>query len=137
MKFKPHSENKCWGKSLHIFSSEHAAVSCLELKADFRCSRHCHNERANLFALLEGCICIEQWDHGLKRPSTIRILRPGQIHTVHSSIYHRFRVISSGKLVEVYWPDEGGVVKIDDIVRHDEGGPDDFEDLKELLDQMP
>ncbi len=136
MKFEPYKEEKIWGEVQHIFASEHAAVSCLELKADFRCSCHCHKERANLFALSEGCVCVEQWNHGLDRPSTITILQPGQVHTVYSGVYHRFRVIASGKLVEVYWPDEGGVVSMDDIVRHNEGGPDDFEELKKRLDEV-
>lgn len=131
--FEPYEERKIWGSVLHVFSSDHASVSCLQVEADYRCSCHHHQYRANQFVLLDGCICIEQWNQGLALPSRIKILQPGNTHIVPSLIWHRFRVIASGRLIEVYWADAGGTVSMDDIVRNDEGGKDDFDGLKELL----
>jgi len=119
--FQPKSEIKVWGKVLHIFSSEHAAVSCLEVKKGYQCSRHSHRERANMFCVQEGAIEIEEWNSTGSRLSTM--LGPGSSYVVPSGILHRFRVIESGMMVEVYWPDvEGGKVRSDDIERLDTGG---------------
>lgn len=115
-------EEKVWGRVLHTFVSEHAAVSYLEVKEGFRCSRHCHKERANLFAVVDGRIVVEEWvDVGVRRHDLIG----GMIHVVPSGVLHRFRVIESGHVVEVYWPDRpGGKVRMDDIKRLDIGGRD-------------
>jgi len=130
MKNRIKKEQKVWGWVTHIFSSDQAAVSCLEVKAGYRCSKHFHQERANLFAVQEGVVCVEMWE-GSKR--TLNVLRAGDVFTVPSMQWHRFRVMESGRLVEVYWPDMGGGVRMEDIVREDEGGSDDLEELKKEI----
>jgi mannose-6-phosphate isomerase-like protein (cupin superfamily) len=115
-------ELKCWGDVAHIFVSDRAAVSHLRVDRGFRCSRHYHRERANQFAVISGRIIVEEWeDNAIVETS----LCAGQSYTVPSGRIHRFRVCESGELIEVYWPDDGGTVRLDDIVRLDEGGRDD------------
>jgi len=112
-------EEKCWGEVWHLFHSEHAAVSYLKLNAGFRCSRHYHAERANQFVVISGRIMVE-WGTELECCTE---LGPDEAFTVPSKILHRFRVLESGVVIEVYWPDvPGGKVRQDDIVRFDEGG---------------
>lgn len=123
-------ESKVWGHVTHVFHSPQAAVSLLEVEAGFRCSKHFHQQRSNLFALIDGMVCIEMWE-GSKR--TLNLLRPGDLFTVPSMLWHRFRVLESGKMIEVYWPDHGGIVKLDDIIREDQGGPDDVNSLNKEL----
>lgn len=125
-------ENKVWGRVQHIFSSPHAAVSYLEVEEGTCCSRHYHRWRANLFYCLDAELVIETWVVGDRRLS---FLRPGDGYTVPSGILHRFRVLKSGKVIEVYWPDKESVtVSIHDIVRLDEGGPDnEIDQLREEL----
>jgi mannose-6-phosphate isomerase-like protein (cupin superfamily) len=126
MDFKPFWEEKCWGKVYHIFSDPHAAVSVLEVKKGFQCSIHKHEERANQFTVQEGEILVEIWasddTEGWFSPYH---LKPGMTLVVPSGKWHRFIVLESGRLVEVYWPDEGGVCRMDDIIRRDLGGSTD------------
>ena len=116
-------ESKVWGAVAHVFSSDHAAVSHLRLQPQTHCSRHFHRQRCNSFCVLSGSIVVEEWGPGLRAEKTTLIA--GQQHTVPSGIVHRFRVLEAGEVVEVYWPDKGGVVKLDDIERLDEGGRDE------------
>lgn len=114
-------EKKIWGKCLHVFNSEHAAVSYLVVNEGFQCSRHYHRYRANQFTVISGRILIEEWySNGNTK---VYDLLPGESHTVDSKVEHRFIVLGSGQFIEVYWPIEGKVVDINDIVRIDEGGP--------------
>jgi len=119
-------ETKCWGVVAHIFCSEHAAVSVLRVNKGFRCSRHLHRQRNNLFTVISGKVIIEQWwpsDDGCALREDV--LSPGDTLQVASGIEHRFRVLESGEMVEVYWPEfDGDKVSIEDIERADEGGKD-------------
>lgn len=117
-------EKKVWGSVWHLFTSHSAAVSHLKLKAGFCCSRHKHLERANQFSVISGRVAIQQWDKF--DDMTEVILESGNSLTVPSGVIHRFRVLQSGTMVEVYWPDVAcGWVRLDDIERLDEGGVDD------------
>lgn len=113
-------EKKVWGEVTHLFASDRAAVSFLRLKRGYRCSRHYHSQRANQFVVLSGVVVVEEWSGEVREENT---LTAGQVHTVLSLVVHRFRVIEDGEMIELYWPDRGGTVQLDDIVRLDEGGP--------------
>jgi len=132
--FIPFAEEKCWGRVTHIFANPHAAVSCLEVERGFCCSKHYHRDRANLFAVQEGSVVIEEWPDGLESKSKLILLGPGDTYYVPSGIWHRFRVWRTGRLTEVYWPDRpGGEVDPNDIERADMGGSDDLEALRAEL----
>jgi len=114
-------EEKVWGRVVHIFQSASAAVSFLEVNKGFQCSRHYHNFRANQFSVISGHICIEVWV-GEKDYRSIN-LHSGETYVVPSGRVHRFNVIESGSMIEVYWPDkENNYVSISDIERIDTGG---------------
>lgn len=136
MEFQPIHEKKCWGEVLHVFSSPNAAVSCLNVNWGWRCSIHKHVERANSFAVIGGVLAVEDWPEGRDQPSRVRIVQPGETVTVPSGIWHRFRVIASGQVIEVYWPDTGGTVRMDDIEREDVGGRDDEKELVRISQGM-
>lgn len=115
-------EQKVWGQVWHLFASDQSAVSFLQLVRGTRCSRHKHDERANLFAVISGKIEVEEW---IGQYRTATELDAGKVYSVPSGIFHRFRVLESGQVVEVYWPDvKGGKVRLNDIHRLDEGGMD-------------
>ena len=128
MRALPFWEEKCWGEVLHCFHNPQASVSYLKVQAGYRCSRHYHWDRANDFIVISGQIMIETWglgslvgEHTTTSPKT-ELLVPGDTHSIPSKLLHRFNVIESGEVIEVYWADHGGVVSIDDIVRIDVGG---------------
>ena len=119
-------EKKVWGKVLHVFNSEHAAVSYLVVNEGFQCSRHYHRYRVNQFTVISGRIAVEKW---YDNKMTWVVLDPGESYTIWSKIEHRFRVIESGQIIEIYWPDvECKAVELNDIVRLDVGGPIEEED---------
>lgn len=129
--FNPYMEEKIWGRALHVFASTHAAVSCLEVREGFQCSRHYHQHRVNLFAVQSGVVVIETW---FGDDVDIKILNPGDTCAVGSGVLHRFRVLQSGKMTEVYWPDhQGEMVQSDDIIRLDTGSAFDLDDFREEL----
>jgi len=135
MSFHPYWEDKCWGRVHHVFASRHAAVSHLKLDEGFRCSMHRHDERANQFCVHEGAVVIEVWD-SVTAAKTMHLLHPGDVFVVPSGIWHRFRVLQNGTMTEVYWPDQGGVVRIADIEREDNGGEDNLQELKQELSDV-
>ncbi len=115
-------EKKEWGRVNHSFQSEQSAVSRLEVLAGTRCSKHIHKQRTNLFFVMSGLLLIQEWDEGCGEQLNV-YLPPGGVHIVDSNILHRFCVVKSGRVLEVYWPDaDGGRVSIDDIEREDKGG---------------
>lgn len=122
----PYQEKKVWGQVSHIFASPHAAVSILDVEAGFCCSTHKHIYRLNMFVVMSGEVAIK-WKGGespLERKWNSIVLSSGDDFTVQIGIWHRFEVLASGKIVEVYWPGkEGDVVSLDDIIRADVGGP--------------
>ena len=121
----PFWEEKCWGRVLHCFSSEQASVSYLEVLEGNQCSRHYHRWRANTFIVVSGMIVVEKWKQkdGSDQPTTTP-LYPMDCCTVPSNQLHRFKVLESGTIIEVYFPDKVGCkVDLDDIERLDVGGP--------------
>jgi len=122
-------ESKIWGLVQHVFLSNQAAISVLQVERGFQCSKHYHNYRVNQFTVISGKLLIQEFpsvccDCPVCSGVNELVLGPGQSYKVYPGRVHRFRVLQSGKVVEVYWGyKEHDVVSIDDIVRLDEGGP--------------
>lgn len=120
MKQTPAVHNKCWGTTSRIFDSTLVFADVLHVEAGWQCSRHTHEERANRFHVVSGEIIVRTWDDA--GADTEHRLREGDCLTVPSGVMHRFEVIRSGVVVEIYWPDRGGALRASDIQRVDEGG---------------
>jgi len=122
--FTPFWEEKVWGRVKHVFASPQASVSYLETKKNTRCSIHYHQERANQFIVIEGCIMVERFsDENLFSALDEHILTENCIYTVPCGVWHRFKALQDSRAIEVYFPGkEGGICRMDDIVRHDVGG---------------
>lgn len=130
----PKWERKAWGLVCHEFYNDEVGLSRLLLDEEYRCSRHYHEERSNQFTVIEGSVCIERWPIGLDKPKKMKVLAEGDSAIVSAGIFHRFRVIRGGSLIELYWPNVvGGKVRFNDIIRYDKGGPDDPAELEREL----
>lgn len=137
MDHSPKFEKKCWGWVRHEFYSDDVGLSRLELDPNFRCSCHYHKERINQFTTIKGKICIEWWPGGLDRPSKMCVLSEGETFLVPVGVWHRFRTMAGGRVIELYWPDDVfNKVQFDDIVREDEGGADDPVELERDLEMF-
>lgn len=118
---------KCWGRVWHRFYDKNLGESLLEVEAGWRCSIHWHEHRWNCFAIIDATIIIETFgpsnNQPSNQPSTIT-LEPGSSFVVQPLIWHRFRVLQSGRIAEMYWTTDGIPCCIDDIIRYDVGGRD-------------
>ncbi len=129
---------KCWGRVRHVFNEDGFSFSELEVIAGQRSSIHFHRERANTFQVVDAEIIVETFKKVVFREDWIRqpfdppdvakckasLLRIGDCFSIPSLIWHRFRTLRPGKVLELYYPDRGGTVRLDDIERFDKGGPD-------------
>lgn len=114
-------EDKCWGKVQHIFLSEASAVSHLVVRPNWQCSKHRHGERANMFCVQSGIIEVLVWDEQGNKSE--HLLTVGDVLVVPSGVWHRFRVLEGGRIIEVYFVDVvNGSCRFEDIERQDQGG---------------
>ena len=129
--WEEHWETKCWGKVLHVFESDEVAVSVLRVNKGFRCSRHLHEMRRNQFDVISGKIEVWEWmderdaRQNPNRPIMRSLMISGNWIRLGAGRPHLFRVLEDGIVVEIYSADKGPV-KLDDIIRFDEGGRDDL-----------
>lgn len=136
----PQWQNKCWGQVWHRFYDHITNESLLEVRQGWQCSIHLHEHRYNAFISTTATIGIEVWDqkHNVELlllsknqvnlsliipPDHITYLRPGQFYVVAPNIFHRFYVIESGQLIEIYWTANQHKCSLGDIIRIEEGGP--------------
>jgi mannose-6-phosphate isomerase-like protein (cupin superfamily) len=112
-------EPKVWGSVCHLFTADHVAVSHLRVNVGYRCSQHYHDDRVNMFVIVSGKVLIEVTEANVKRS---HILVAGETLIVSNRCVHCFHVLESGSMIEVYWTDNGSPVRLDDIIRLDEGG---------------
>jgi len=121
---KPTWEPKCWGRVWHRFNDRHLNESLLEINKGWQCSIHWHENRWNCFVSIDATIGIEDFGESTKPPQIIKttMVHPGESLIVRPKTWHRFFVIDSGRLVEIYWTTNGAECNIHDIIRHDIGG---------------
>lgn len=117
------TEQKVWGTAMHVFNSSFAAVSILQTIAGGYCSRHSHKQRVNRFIVQSGAIDVVEYDAGGDVETSRLRMYAGDVHDVEAEVVHRFEVVVSGVVVEVYFPAHpGGMVYAGDIDRIDVGG---------------
>lgn len=111
---------KCWGKTCRVVRGHDWDIHSLHVVSGGYCSRHVHDRKWNLFYVISGTIVVEQFDNGeTLQPANSSIVGPDQKFIVPSGVWHRFRVLKSGIVIEVYWP---AAWNADEIIRADHGG---------------
>lgn len=116
---QPVWEEKCWGQTRKIISSDFYSKHELMVKAGGYCSLHYHQDRANRFIVKSGSIDVIEFFGPTHRIIT---LGPDNTYDVPSLVPHLFVVRRDGMVVEEYFSDRGGRVVVNDIVRIVEGG---------------
>lgn len=120
---------KVWGRTKELVDSPFYSQHELEVVAGGYCSLHYHLDRANRFRVVSGLIeIVEMFGPVVSR----RKLGPENTYDVPSLVPHMFIVLKDGVVFEEYYPDRGGEVRRDDIVRLIEGGKLDQARLGEL-----
>lgn len=119
---KPLWEPKCWGRVWHRLYDQHLHESLLEVEPGWCSSIHVHHHRYNCFVSKSATILIDIYATPETKAIETKILAPGQSTVVPPEIWHRFRVLERGSLVELYWSDVGNPCLTEDITRHNQGG---------------
>jgi len=108
---------KCWGRTRCLTDTPWYQRHELFVEQGF-CSIHYHQNRANRFHVESGVIEVHEFFW--KRTQVIR-LSADMTFDVPSLVVHQFRVIQYGRIFEEYYPDRGGQIRTDDIIRLHEG----------------
>lgn len=85
--------SKIWGERWLLRQDSTHAVSYLKLKKKTRCSWHRHQQKFNLFVVLNGKV-------GIKTEYGEVILTKGQEFTVEPGMWHEFRVYENSDMIE-------------------------------------
>lgn len=110
---------KVWGITEALWDKG-AEVHRLDVLAEHHCSWHIHAHKANAFFVFSGTLIIERRkSYGLVDRT---VLKTGDFTVVPAGEPHRFVTESEpAKALEIYWP----MPLSDDIVREDNGGPNE------------
>lgn len=124
---------KAWGTTECLISGPLYSRHRLAVKTGGYSSVHYHVDRANRFIVESGSIAVAVfYAWRVER----HVLTVDNTLDVSSLVPHQFQVLEDGIVVEEYWPDRGGSVREDDIVRLCKGGsdcPSEIEGLAEWL----
>ena len=122
-------EDKVWGKTRCDCFCEYYSHHTLRLEAGGVCSVHYHQHRMNKFKVQSGRVAIVELFGWMPRRT---LLGPGEEYSVPSLVPHQFQALSNGQMIEEYYPDRGGKIALDDIVRLTEGFKTNLQDLLHL-----
>jgi len=111
-------EPKIWGERWMVREDSTHTTNILTLKAGYRCSWHRHTCKYNLFAVISGVVEIDAERNGCR---TTTELYEGQALTVEPGVWHEFRVIEDGLMLEEMYVEYDDT----DIDRMKIGGPMD------------
>lgn len=124
-------QDKVWGRTTELVDSQFYSRHELHVVAGGYCSLHYHVARANRFIIVDTEVEIMEFYGPLVKRTR---LGPQNVYDVPSLVPHLFAVYRDGLMYEEYFPDRGGVVRSDDIVRLVEGGMIQVGDLARLPD---
>lgn len=119
---RPNWIEKAWGKVWHRLNDEISNESLLEVKVNYQSSIHFHTNKWNCFISIDAIIVVEEFKDEKLEPINKFMINPGSSHVVPPQKLHRFYVVKSGKVLEVYWTTNGEKCDVDDITRLDIGG---------------
>lgn len=108
---------KIWGLTSELFRNNSVEIHRIEGKKGFKCSKHKHIHKYNMFYVESGILKIRIWKNAYDLVDTT-IVNPQQSTVVKPGEFHRFEVLQDCVAFEIYWV----VLDADDIVRQDHGG---------------
>ena len=107
-------DKPAWGKTRADVISAKYSHHTLRTIAGGCSSVHWHKNRLNRFVVVSGRIAVVEL-YGWETKRTV--LDTGASLEVPSLVPHQFQSLVNSQVIEEYWPDRGGNVEVDDIVR--------------------
>lgn len=100
-------QGKIWGWTLEIFKNDNFEVHLIWIKKGYRCSKHLHQFKNNLFFVIFGKLKIKIWkkDYDLIDET---ILTRKEKTNVTPLEYHQFESVSHTLALEIYYPEPIG-----------------------------
>jgi len=125
-------QEKIWGTTRCDINTPFYSSHLLAIDRGGFSSMHYHRNRANKFRIVRGTVEIfVAFGLNIER----HLLTDGNELIVPSLVVHGFAASEDASMVEEYYPDRGGRVSIDDIVRLCHGGK--LTDLEMPCDNLP
>lgn len=122
---------KAWGETRCLINTSLYSQHELMLNEGGFCSFHYHVGRANRFFLKAGMVRLV-WCYGWEIHSVV--LMPENNFDIPSRVPHQFQVLKTGRMIEEYYPDRGGKVQNDDIIRLTKGNKiDDIDHIQDTV----
>lgn len=112
---------KPWGRMRTILRNPAVEVVEAEIEAGGYCSLHYHNDKANAFLVISGCLKLKLYRDG-ELHATHLLTRESMPFEVPAGVPHQFEATEETRLFEVYRPVADFPIRGDDIVRLSEGG---------------
>lgn len=116
-----HYQSKDWGSNVKLGVYNGVSVWHGFVEQCGKCSIHHHVYHANEIAAINSVLCIEYFNDDLHIINSV-IIGHKQSVVIPSRSIHRFRVLESGAIMEVYWVD-----------RHDAENNSDFDIIRHSL----
>lgn len=125
-------QTKVWGKTREVTHTKSYSKHELILEENTYCSLHYHKHRANKFIIVKGVVTIIEMYGPQVHKFVLDANSQNIYHDVPSLVPHMFVVNQAGLMIEEYYPDRGGKVENDDIIRIVEGGTMSSSELHKL-----
>ena len=121
-------EKKRWGAAVAICDSPHGQMSLAIIDKGGFCSRHFHNQKVNVFNMIEGTLQLKVWDGQPKDIATVKAdnvfaIESGMSYQIGVNIIHEMEARTNVVCMEAYYPTQANhIVSRADISRFTTGG---------------
>jgi len=116
-----YTQGKIWGVTRQIFNQNNVEIHRIEINKGYKCSKHVHNHKYNIFSVESGKILVREWknEYSLIDETTLSkeqmcIIKPGN--------YHEFHGLENSIVYEIYYV----TLNTDDILRENTGSKIDI-----------
>lgn len=93
-------KGKVWGETVEIFNDSTVSTHVLEIEKGGFCSEHKHDQKSNIFYVIQGGLEVIIWTQEGVKDKTI--LQAGQGTTVPAGVWHKFHALTDVICVEIY-----------------------------------
>lgn len=108
---------KIWGSTSPLFHKNNVEIHRIEIKKGFKCSKHKHLSKYNMFFIEKGKIEVLVWKNSYDLVDTT-VIQTQQSTVVAPGEYHLFQALEDTVAYEIYWVE----LLANDIQREDVGG---------------
>jgi len=95
-------QGKVWGSTTLLFKNDNFELHRITIYAGYKCSKHKHEYKYNMFYVEQGHLKIHVWKNDYKLCDTTEIVT-GEITNVSPNEYHQFESVKDTIAYEIYY----------------------------------